>query len=81
MERMGVPLNSNDTVMYSHDLPVTSLFTELENVNHDVLNYTDLDLDYLQYCNTEQRRTVDDCSLYLHFKETDQADVLYRIET
>ena len=73
---MGVLLNSNGTVLYSHDLPVTSLlnFTEPENVN--VLNYTD----YLQYCNTEQRRTVDSFSLYLHFKATDQANVLERIE-
>ena len=75
MKRMGVLLNSNDTVLYSHGLPVTSLFTELENAN--VLNYTD----YLQYCNTEQRRTVDSFSLYLHYKTTDQATVIERIES
>ena len=51
MERMGVLPQSASTVTYSHDLPVTALFTELENAN--VLKYTD----FLQYCDTEQRRT------------------------
>ena len=33
MAHMGVLENSDDTVMYSRDMPVTALLAELENVN------------------------------------------------
>ena len=61
LQHMGVLPNCNDTVTYSHDLPVTSLFTELENAN--ILSYTD----HLQHSDSDQRRTVDFFSLYLHY--------------
>ena len=53
LQSMGVLLHSTQTETYSHDLPVTAPFTEIENAN--VLNYTD----YLQHSDTDQRRTVD----------------------
>ena len=71
---MGVIPDSDDTVLYCHDLPETALFTEIENTN--ALLYTD----YLQNCNTDQRRTVDLFSLYLYYKANDQGCVLTRIE-
>ena len=74
MEHMGVLPNSDDTVMYSHDMPVTALFTELENLNP--LEHTD----YTQHCDTDQRRTVDPFSLYLYFTAHDQGRVIERIE-
>ena len=73
MEHMGVLRNSDDTVMHSHDIPVTALFTELENLN--ALQHTD----YPQYCDTDQRRTVDPFSLYLYFTAHDQGCVIERI--
>ena len=74
MEHMGVLPNSDGTVMYSHDMPVTALFTELENLN--ALEHTD----YLQHCDTDQRRTVDPFSPYLYFTAHDQGRVIKRIE-
>ena len=74
LTRMGVLQNSDSTVTHSYDLPVTALFTELENTN--ALNYTD----FLQYSDSEQRRTVDPFSIYLYFKKTDQGNVIERIE-
>jgi hypothetical protein len=74
LTRMGVLQNSENTVTHSYDLPVTALFTELENTN--ALNYTD----FLQYSDSEQRRTVDPFSIYLYFKKTDQGNVIERIE-
>ena len=71
---MGVLRNSDDTVMYSHDISVTALFTELENLN--ALQHTD----YLHHCDTDQRRTVDFFSLYLYFTARDQGCVIERIE-
>ena len=75
MKRMGVLPHSSSTVTNSHDLPVTALITELENEN--VLHYTD----FLQHCDTDQRRTVDPFSLYRYYKANDQGDVLEKIET
>ena len=75
MKRMGVLPHSNSTVTCSHDLPVSALFTKLENEN--VLHYTD----FLQHCDTDQRRTVDPFSLYRYYKANDQGDVLEKIET
>ena len=65
---MGVIPDSDDTVLYCHDLPETALFTEIENTN--ALLYTD----YLQNGpgDTDQRRTVDLFSLYLYYKANDQ---------
>ena len=74
LQSMGVLLHSTQTETYSHDLPVTAPFTEIENAN--VLNYTD----YLQHSDTDQRRTVDFFSLYLHFKANDQGNVIERME-
>ena len=71
---MGVLQYSNNTATYSHDLPVTAPFTELENVN--ALQYTD----YSQHSDTDQRRTVDFFSLYLYYKNNDQGHVMKRIE-
>ena len=73
---MGVLRNRDNTVMYSHDMPVTALFTELENLN--ALQHTD----YLQHCDTDQRRTVDPFSqyLYVYFTTHDQGRVIERIE-
>ena len=50
---MGVIPDSDDTVLYSHDLPETAVFTEIENTN--ALLYTD----YLQNCDTDQRLSVE----------------------
>ena len=47
----------------------------MENIH--VLEYTD----FLQYCDTDQRTTVHPFSLYLHYKDNDQGNVLVRIET
>ena len=74
MMHMGVLTDSDDTVLYSHDMPETALFTELENSN--ALMYTD----YLQNCDTDQRRTVDPFSLYLYYTAHDQGCVIKRIE-
>ena len=74
MEHMGVLPNSDDTVMHSHDVPVTALFTELENLN--ALEHTD----YIQHCDTDQRRTVDFFSLHLYFTARDQGCVIERTE-
>ena len=71
---MGVLQNSHSTVTHSYDLPVTALFTELENVN--ALNYTD----FLKYSDSNQRRTVDPFSLYIYVKKNDQGNVIERIE-
>ena len=72
---MGVLQNCNDTVTYRHDLPVTSLFTELENAN--VLSYTD----HLQHSDSDQRRTVEFFSIYLHYKAHDQGGVMKGMES
>ena len=77
LQHMGVLPNCNNTVTYSHDLPVTSLFTELENAN--ALSCTDhLDL---QHSDSDQRRTVDFFLLYLHYQEHDQGNVMERMES
>ena len=73
--RMGVLQNSDSTVTHSYDLPVTALFTELENEN--ALNYTD----FLQYSDSDQRRTVDPFSLYLYYEKNDQGNVIERINS
>ena len=73
--RMGVLQDSDSTVTHSYDLPVTALFTELENEN--ALNYTD----FLQYSDSDQRRTVDPFSLYLYYEKNDQGNVIERITT
>ena len=72
--RMGVLQNSDSTVTHSYDLPVTALFTELEN--EPALNYTD----FLQYSDSDQRRTVDPFSLYLYYGKNDQGNVIERIK-
>ena len=74
MEHMGVIPDSDNTVLYCHDLPETALFTEIENTN--ALTYTD----YLQNCDTDQRRTVDLFSLHIYYKANDQGCVITRIE-
>jgi hypothetical protein len=60
--------------MYSHDMPVTALFTELENLN--ALQHTD----YHQHCDTDQRRTVDPFSLFLYYTAHDQGRVIERMQ-
>lgn len=75
MVHMGVIPDSDDTVPYCHDLPETALFTEIENTN--ALTYTD----YLQNCDTDQRKTVDLFSLYLYYKANGQGCVITRIKT
>ena len=71
--RMGV-LQDRKQTTHSHDLPMTALFTEIENSN--VLRYTD----HCQYCDSDQRSTVDPFSLYVHYKNNDQGKVIDRIE-
>ena len=39
LQRMGVLQDNDSLITHSHDLPVTAIFTELENIN--VLSYTD----------------------------------------
>ena len=73
--RMGVLHNSDSTVTHSYDLPVTALFTELENEN--ALNYTD----FLQCSDSDQRRTVEPFSLYLYFEKNDQGSLIERIKS
>ena len=66
-------LGSDGTVLYCHDMPETALFTEIETTN--ALTYTD----YLQHCETDQRRTVDPFPLYLYYTANDQGCVNKRI--
>ena len=74
MMHVGVLLDSDNTVLYCHDMPETALFTEIENAS--ALTYTD----YLQNCDTDQRRTVDPFELYLYYTSKDQECVIKRIE-
>ena len=53
LQRMGVLQDSDDSITHSHDLPVTAMFTQLENIN--VLDCTD----HHQHVDSEKRRTVD----------------------
>ena len=53
LQRMGVLQDSHDSITHSHDLPVSAIFTELENIN--VLDYTG----HHQHVDTGKRRTVD----------------------
>jgi len=70
---MGV-LQDRKQITHSHDLPMTALFTEIENSNV-LMRYTD----HCQYCDSDQRRTVDPFSLYIYYKNNDQGKVIDRI--
>ena len=73
-ENTGVLQRSATAMAHGHHAPVTAIFTELENAN--VLSYTD----FAQESNTNQRRTTDQFSLYLWYKENDQGNVIRQIE-
>ena len=70
---MGV-LQDREQITHSHDMPMTALFTEIENSN--ILSYTN----HCQYCDSDQCRTVDPFSLYVYYKNNDQGNVIDRIE-
>ena len=76
-QNKAVLQRSATAMAHGHQAPIAAIFTELENSN--VISYT-VHTAFAQDSNTNQRRTTNQVSLYLWYKETDQGGVIIQIE-